>query len=189
MPSSALSPSLLLLLTCGLGVAACALAPDPEPVRPYVLRVAALPASEGRRMFPSCSPTPRERGRRVRPTGYWQVGDSLVQAIEVELPRLLDSVLPAAPRTGWWKRGADSRHYVRQYMGYEVDGVRAVYVHGVIEGLVVRPEEVGRDTVPWRRSFLGWCDTGPGVFGIVYDPRLRRFGELEYSEALIIIED
>lgn len=59
-----------------------------------------------------------------------------------------------------------------------------MFVHGFHE----RPLRVAEDALrsqgasfDWRSHVLAWCDAGAGRFGVVYDPRARTFGRLEFN--------
>lgn len=178
-------PPILLVLAAAFTLGACrGLAPSspaPQVIANVEERYTILAPSAGPEVFRSCSPTPGAREQWM-PDAFWQPDPATVAAIEDRLPMLLDSVLDQMGRQNPLLVQAPPERYLRQYVGFERGGERLVYVNGFNEGLLrILQGAGGRPLLDWRSAVLAPCDSGPAVFGVVYDPRTQSFARLEFA--------
>lgn len=178
------------LLLVASAVAACGRPNAPRvPALPSAARVdgarfAVLPASEGPRVVVSCSP--KADGGGWDPAGFWEPDSAAVREVEARLPALLDSVLPVVRRANGLDSDLRGERYYRQYLGITRRGERLVSVHGFHERMLRLVDElVGSRAaaIDWRGSVVAGCDVGAEQFGVIFDPRARTFGRLEFSDS------
>ena len=146
--------ALLLLVTGCFG-------PPPGPRLPYVVL-----ATESARLeaLDQCSRyTPLAEDTFVP-------NDSEVQQLEADLHKLRR--MKAHHCCMLKMRLLDPGSYYRQYIGIKSSGRRLIYINAF-------PDDPPPDD--WRERGVGFCDGGPTLWGVVYDPETREFRELAFN--------
>lgn len=172
------------VVACGRPGARPAGSTSPVAVEVDTVHYTALDPGKGPDVFGSCAPTPQPEGDWRQPGAYWLPDPALIAEAEARLPPLLDSVFSRLHRANPSLSTLQPRDYYRQYLGFMRGGERLVFIHGFHEVLLQNSggsEGVPATTLDWRSSVPAWCDAGAGLFGVVYDPRTRTFGRLEFS--------
>lgn len=98
-------------------------------------------------------------------SAYWTPTDADVAAFEAAFPAWIadQSVWGADEVTERWPED-----YIRQYVGFERDEQRLLYVNAFCE----------LDFVDWHDQPVSVDDGGPCFFSVVYDPQTGLFSEL-----------
>jgi len=135
-------------------------------------RYALMPIAAARRLTDQCSrPAPR-----IEST--WDATTSDVEQLERDIVRLEGRKADGCCLSGFRLRRIDS--FFRQYVGIVVDGKRYIYVNAFpINEFENWPKEV---PVPdWKTEPILACDGGSGYWGVLYEPRTRRFSDLFFN--------
>jgi hypothetical protein len=127
-----------------------------------------LPLSAGPELMKQCS---RDTPKNV--SGFWEPSVEQVIALEDRIDDFFSSWRPPE------RRGIPSGHlrdYHRQYLGIIVGGKHLIY------GNFYSPDGYQSGTEAQKSEV--WCDGGPNVFGLEYDPVERKIVDAQVNGAI-----
>ena len=113
----------------------------------------------------------------------WMPPVTLVDSIDRQLAVLLDSVITKLD-SATTRPGLAANDYYRQYAGLSWGQSRRIYIIGFHRDIFRSVGRGGADSLQWRKFPVTPCDRGATTFGVLYEPREKRFTQLMFGNRM-----
>lgn len=123
-----------------------------------------LPISAGPELMKQCS---RDTPQNV--TEFWELGIGQVD----DFDHRIDDFFYQRHLKGWKSNTEDLKNFHRQYLGIVTDGKRLIY------GSFYDPIDYDSGIEAAKAQI--WCDGGPDVFGLEYDPTQKKILDMQMN--------
>lgn len=138
---------------------------------------ALLPSSEAKYVTEQCSrPSPDKF------SDTWQPSKEEIKEMEAAFSQIKKLKARNCCMTG--EQIENPEDFYMQYVGIVIDGKKLIYINAFPEDSTMKYTQNDDSTFSltksedWKKSAVGVCDGGSSYWGVLYDPKAKRFFDL-----------